>query len=86
MPDRHSEILGALREWGLRVSKAIAVVKGLQGCEAFYRRMAQARDQLPFDIDGVVFKVDRLDFQDTLGFVARAPRWAIVMADQMRIT
>jgi DNA ligase (NAD+) len=77
VPDRHSEILGALREWGLRVSKAIEVVKGLQGCEGFYRRMEQARDQLPFDIDGVVFKVDRLDFQDTLGFVARAPRWAI---------
>ena len=77
LPDRHSKILEALREWGLRVSKAVAVVKGLKACEAFYRRMEKARNQLPFDIDGVVFKVDRLDFQDTLGFVARAPRWAI---------
>lgn len=77
VPDRHSEILGALRKWGLRVSKAIAVVTGLRGCEGYYRRMEKARNQLPFDIDGVVFKVDHLDFQDTLGFVARAPRWAI---------
>ncbi|MGW8309570.1 MAG: NAD-dependent DNA ligase LigA [Thiogranum sp.] len=77
LPDRHSEILGRLKSWGLRVYPGIERVQGLPGCSAYYRRLEAQRDKLPFDIDGVVFKVDRLDFQERLGFVARAPRWAI---------
>ena len=77
LPDRHSAILARLRDWGLRVYKGIATVHGLDGCIDYYNSMQQARDTLPFDIDGVVFKIDRLDQQQALGFVARAPRWAI---------
>jgi DNA ligase (NAD+) len=55
----------------------VARVQGLEGCLAYYRAMETRRGTLPFDIDGVVFKVDRLDQQEQLGFVARAPRWAI---------
>jgi len=77
LPDRHSRILKRLRDWGLRVYKGIETVRGLKGCIRYYNKMEQARSKLPFDIDGVVFKVDRLDQQQALGFVARAPRWAI---------
>ena len=75
--DRHSEVLRQLREWGLRVYPGIERVSGLQGCVNYYRELEKQRSSLPFDIDGVVFKVDRLDLQQRLGFVARAPRWAI---------
>ena len=77
LPERHSGILECLKGWGLRVYKGIEQVTGLQGCIDYYRRLETQRDALPFDIDGVVFKVDRIDYQQRLGFVARAPRWAI---------
>ncbi len=77
LPDRHSAILARLRDWGLRVYKGIDTVRGLDGCIRNYTKMEKLRDTLPFDIDGVVFKVDRLDQQRAMGFVARAPRWAI---------
>jgi DNA ligase (NAD+) len=77
LPDRHSAVLERLRAWRLRVSDEVERVRGLEGCLAYYRAMQGRRDRLPFDIDGVVFKVDRLDQQEQLGFVARAPRWAI---------
>jgi DNA ligase (NAD+) len=76
-PDRHAACLEAMRAWGLPVSREITVVRGVNGCLDYYRRMAARRDALPFEIDGVVFKVNRLDQQAALGFVARAPRWAI---------
>jgi DNA ligase (NAD+) len=74
---RHSATLARLREWGLRVYPGVATVTGLEGCLDYYRDMEARRAELPFDIDGVVFKVDRLDQQRELGFVSRAPRWAI---------
>jgi DNA ligase (NAD+) len=77
LPDRHSDILARLRKWHLRVYEGIGRVHGLEGCMAYYRKLEAARAALPFEIDGVVFKVDRLDQQEILGFVARAPRWAI---------
>ncbi len=77
LADRHSETLQQLRGWGLRVYPDIECVSGLQGCINYYRKLEKQRSNLPFDIDGVVFKVDRLDLQQRLGFVARAPRWAI---------
>lgn len=76
-PQRHSATLAQLRDWGLRVYPGVATVTGLDGCLDYYRTMEQRRAELPFDIDGVVFKVDRLDQQRELGFVSRAPRWAI---------
>jgi DNA ligase (NAD+) len=73
----HTDILEQLRGWRLRVYEDVQRVAGLKGCTDYYRSYEQRRDRLAFDIDGVVFKVDRLDQQDALGFVARAPRWAI---------
>ena len=77
LPKRHFEILEKLRGWGLRVSREIQLVKGAAGCLGYYTRMGKKRDSLPFEIDGVVYKVDRLDWQEELGFVSRAPRWAV---------
>jgi DNA ligase (NAD+) len=77
VPRRHGEVLAALRELGLRTCPEIAVVTGVEGCLGYYERMHARRGTLPYDIDGVVYKVDRLDWQRELGFVARAPRWAL---------
>ena len=74
---RHSEILEQFREWGLRVCPERAVLKGSRACVDYYRRILARRDQLPYEIDGVVYKVDQLSQQRELGFVSRAPRWAI---------
>ena len=76
-PARHSEVLAGLREFGLRTCPEIDVVAGAAGCLGYYERIGGRRDQLAYDIDGVVYKVDRLDWQRDLGFVARAPRWAV---------
>jgi DNA ligase (NAD+) len=77
VPARHNGVLAALRELGLRTCPQIEVVKGVAGALDYYARMARRRDALGYDIDGVVYKVDRLDWQRDLGFVARAPRWAV---------
>lgn len=73
----HSGRLTQLSEWGLPLSKELSVADGAGQCIAFYHEIAQVRDQLSYDIDGVVFKVDDIALQQELGFVARAPRWAI---------
>ena len=77
MPDRHSEILDCLKTWGLRVCPEVKVVKGLDECLVYYSQISEKRNSLPYEIDGVVYKVNRLDQQEVLGFVSRAPRWAI---------
>lgn len=77
LPDRHSATLQRLREWGLRTSPEASLVRGAEGCLDYYRALGARRDALPFDIDGVVYKVDEYSRQQQLGFVARAPRWAI---------
>ncbi|HVL34795.1 MAG TPA: NAD-dependent DNA ligase LigA [Burkholderiales bacterium] len=74
---RHSELLGELEALGLPVSGERDRVLGAEGLIAFYQRIAARRERLPFDIDGVVYKVDSLDLQRRLGAVAREPRWAI---------
>ncbi len=76
-PRRHSQVLEQFRAWGLRVCRENRVVEGAEACLDYHRRMLERRPELPFEIDGVVYKVDRLDWQERLGFVARAPRWAI---------
>ena len=73
----HVDILAQLQGWHLRVYDDVQTTAGINGCITYYQRYEQLREKLPFDIDGVVFKVNRLDQQDALGFVARAPRWAI---------
>ena len=75
--DSHFEALTLLKAWGFPVNPEIRKVRDAEGCLAYYREMADKRSELPYDIDGVVFKVGRRDQQETLGFVSRAPRWAI---------
>ncbi len=76
-PKTHFEVLQALRQWGFLVSQEVALAQGAQGCLTYYQRLGELRPRLGHDIDGVVYKVNRLDLQERLGFVARAPRWAI---------
>ncbi len=77
LPDTHAAVLDALAEWGQRVCPERDVVTGAAGCLEYYRRIGERRDGLPYDIDGVVYKVNRFELQQRLGFVSRAPRWAI---------
>lgn len=77
LPGGHSATLQRLREWGLRTSPDASLVSGAEGCLEYFRALAVRRGSLPFDIDGVVYKVDEYGSQQRLGFVARAPRWAI---------
>jgi DNA ligase (NAD+) len=67
----------ALAAWGIPVSPYAETISGSVGAEDYYQRLAGRRDQLPFDIDGIVYKVDDIAAQRELGFVSRAPRWAI---------
>ena len=77
LPLHHADILGQLREWGLPVSPEITIAHGLAGLLAQYRHLGERRAALDYDIDGVVYKVNDLDQQRELGFVSRAPRWAL---------
>lgn len=77
LPDRHSNILAVLRDWGLRTSPEARVVEGVEGLLAYYGEIGRRRGKLSYQIDGVVYKVDLIEQQRELGFVARAPRWAI---------
>jgi DNA ligase (NAD+) len=77
LPATHGATLDALAALGVPVEGHRRVVQGADGLVAFHAEIAALRDALPFDIDGVVYKVDRLDLQRTLGFVTREPRWAV---------
>ena len=77
LPETHSDTLQLLRGWGFPVSAESDVVSGAEGLLGYYRRMGEKRERLPFDIDGVVYKLDDYDGQREMGFVSRAPRWAI---------
>ena len=72
-----AELLASLRHWGFPVSDLAQTVCGAAELADYHRQMGDRRGQLPFDIDGVVYKVNRLDTQRTLGFVTREPRWAV---------
>ncbi len=73
----HRGLLRRLDGWGLRVSPDVRVVRGVAGCVAYYREIEARREGLGYQIDGVVYKVNRLEDQRRLGSVARAPRWAL---------
>ncbi|HEY9049944.1 MAG TPA: NAD-dependent DNA ligase LigA [Gammaproteobacteria bacterium] len=73
----HAEMLDMLLHFGLPVCRERAVVEGVEGCIDYFNAMAEKRNALPYEIDGIVYKVNRLDWHKTLGFVAKAPRWAI---------
>ena len=73
----HFDMLMQLKAWGFPVAEQTALAVGADALVVFHQRIGQARDQLPFDIDGVVYKVNSLALQKTLGFVTREPRWAV---------
>ncbi len=73
----YHQLLQQLSAWGVPVSPEAKVVEGVDGCVAAYADLVERRSSLPYEIDGVVFKVDSLELQQELGFTARAPRWAI---------
>jgi DNA ligase (NAD+) len=75
--ETHFQLLMALKNWGFPVAAQTSVVQGAAGLVDFHQRIGQARDALPFDIDGVVYKVNSLLAQRQLGFVTREPRWAV---------
>jgi len=77
MPATHAEVLDAIAAFGLPVNAERAVLRGADGLVEFHQRIAAQRDQLPFDIDGVVYKVNGIALQQRLGFVSREPRWAV---------
>jgi DNA ligase (NAD+) len=73
----HSGVMRRLREWGIPVSPEMRVVTGAAACMDYYRQLMARRDSLDYEIDGIVYKVDSLAQQRRLGFVSRAPRWAV---------
>ena len=75
--ETQSGVLAAIASWGVPVSPLLVRVESAEDALEHYRGIERARAELPYDIDGVVYKVDRLDWQERLGFVAKAPRWAI---------
>jgi len=77
VPKSHAELMETYMSWGLPVCEYRQVVRGFDGLLAFYDQIGKIRDQLPYDIDGVVYKVNSRTEQDELGFVSRAPRFAV---------
>lgn len=77
LPSVHSDVLQQLHAWGFRINDQMAVVQGVESCIEYYQNLQQLRDTLHYEIDGIVFKVNDLGLQQQLGFVSRAPRWAI---------
>lgn len=73
----HSECLQQLSEWGFAINPEIKKIVGLKGCLEYYQQLGEKRNALPYEIDGIVYKVDNLQLQEKLGFISRAPRWAI---------
>ncbi len=77
LPSTHSATLQQLREWGFPVSPEVDIARGFDGLIAYFHRIGEKRESLPYDIDGVVYKLDDYAGQREMGFVSRAPRWAI---------
>jgi len=76
-PHRYSGVIEKLRDWGFRTTDLFRKLRGIDDCLAYYEEIGAQRDRLPFEIDGVVYKVDDFAARQRLGFTARAPRWAI---------
>ena len=76
-PDSHLSMLQTLASWGFKINEHMQVVSGIAACEDYYQILAERRDGLAYDIDGIVYKLNDLRLQERLGFVAKAPRWAI---------
>lgn len=77
IPATHTEVLYALSTWGLRINQEMTAVLGIKACSDYFTVLEKKRIDLAYDIDGIVFKVNDLSLQQQLGFISRAPRWAI---------
>jgi len=77
LPDTQWDGLKQVQRWGFRINPEMRKARGVDECLEAYNELMEKRDSLPYEIDGIVFKVNRLDLQQRLGFVSRAPRWAI---------
>jgi DNA ligase (NAD+) len=77
LPMQHGQMLQQLKGWGFKICPQSRVVASIDGCLDYYREMGTARSALPYQIDGVVYKVDDIELERRLGFVSRAPRWAL---------
>lgn len=77
LPSSHYDMLQQLLKWGFKINPEIEITHGSIGCLSYYEHLMQKRNELPYAIDGVVYKVNSLDLQEKLGFTARVPRWAI---------
>jgi len=77
LADTHFERLQQLKAWGLPLNHEVQLKEGLEGCLEYYDFLYQQRDTLDYDIDGIVYKINEIELQQQLGFIARAPRWAI---------
>ncbi len=77
LPDNHFDVLSQLKNWGFKVNSLIKKVESIEQAQLYYHEIQNKRDALGYDIDGVVYKINKFDLQDKLGFVARAPRFAI---------
>ncbi len=77
LPESHFDVLNQFREWGFLTNKEMACVQGIDACLNYYQVLEKKRPALAYEIDGIVFKVNRFDLQKRLGFVSRAPRWAV---------
>ncbi|QHG92630.1 NAD-dependent DNA ligase LigA [Coxiella endosymbiont of Amblyomma sculptum] len=77
LPKKHSDVLIKIKKWGIPVFLGAKVIKGISGCFEYYAYFRRIRNIIPFDIDGIVIKVNTLSLQETLGFSSRAPRWAM---------
>lgn len=76
-PDSHYDSLIKMSEWGFKINPLMSRADSIAACIEYYERLNQQRPELDYDIDGIVYKVDSLILQQQLGFIARAPRWAI---------
>lgn len=77
LPKYHTAVLQQLADWGFAISTDVGSARGVDECLEFHRKLGEKRPSLPYDIDGVVYKVNSLELQAALGFVAKAPRWAV---------
>lgn len=77
LPERHSDILKQLQSWGFLINRELQVANSIEDCLVYYKAIQNKRASLAYDIDGIVFKVNSRELQETLGFISRAPRWAV---------
>lgn len=77
LPNTQNELMAQLGQWGLKINEEQRVVSGESGILDYYEQLEKKRDALPYEIDGIVYKVNSFALQSRLGFVSRAPRWAI---------